>query len=579
MTRTALLLIGLAAAAGAVGAAQAPTPAPRPGLDWPLAAYDEQNTNFSPQTVITRETVKALELKWIYQIPDNPYREPSLARAIGVQTTPLVVDGIVYLATNFNRLVAIEALTGQELWHFQVDATPFPQKPWWGRLLSQRTLRYHEGLILMLASDCTLYAVDAKTGSPRWTIPETCQGIPGTRGGYFGNNAPAILDNLLLLRAGGGSIYGGRGFLAAYDLVSRALRWRWFSVPPEGGNLQWNREAHKGNIPAYPGDWGATDLIGGGTLWSLIATDRDSGLIYSTTGNPAPEFNAAVRPGPNLYSSSIVALRAATGELAWYYQANPHDLTLHEPAWSVILATVPIQGVPRKVVINGSKNSYVYVLDALTGRPVYEPIRIGLHQNNLNDNAGAGADMTLTHEAMVGKVVCPGPLGGVQHYPAFARGTLYVVSQTACGTVTRGSGDPLHEELVYKGQRIEGYQWKVLPDPPHRATLYAIDLATRSVRWEFQMPHRYQSAAVTVSGGVVYAIDRAGIFYALDAQTGRLLRRIPLGGLGAAGASLGANSKGEMMLFLPVGGAEPFQTAASRRPGILAAFGLPGAGK
>jgi len=180
MTRAALLLIGLAAAAGAVGAAQAPTPAPRPGLDWPLAAYGEQNTNFSPQTVITRETIRALELKWIYQIPDNPYREPSLARAIGVETTPLVVDGIVYLATNFNRLVAMEALTGQELWHFQVDVTPFPQKPWWGRLLSQRTLRYHEGLILMLASDCTLYAVDARTGSPRWTIPETCQGIRST---------------------------------------------------------------------------------------------------------------------------------------------------------------------------------------------------------------------------------------------------------------------------------------------------------------------------------------------------------------------------------------------------------------
>ncbi|MBI4609706.1 MAG: PQQ-binding-like beta-propeller repeat protein [Candidatus Rokubacteria bacterium] len=579
MIRRALLLLPFAGVLGGVGAPVAQTPEPRPGLDWALPAYDAQNTNASPQTAITRETVKALELKWIYQVPDNPFHQPDLSRAMGVQTTPLVVGGTVYVATNFNRLVAIDALTGRELWHFQVDVGTFPQKPWWGRVLSQRTLRYHAGMILMLASDCTLYAIDAKGGGVRWTIPETCRGVPGTRGRYFGNNAPAILGDLLFLRPGGGSIYGGRGFLAAYGLRTRSLRWRWFSVPPEGGDPGWNRDARRGNIPPYPGDWGTTDLIGGGTLWSLIAADPDTGLVYSTTGNPAPEFNAAVRPGPNLYSSSIVALRAATGELIWYYQSNPHDLTLHEPAWSLILATLPIQGVARKVVINGSKNSYVYVLDASTGQPVYEPIRVGLHQNTLNDNAGAGADMTATHEALVGKVVCPGPSGGIAHYPALADGILYVVSQTACGTVIHGSGDILHEELSYKGGKIEGYRWKVLDEPPHRSTLYAIDLATRTIRWEFEMPHRYQSAAVIVSGGVVYAVDRGGVFYALDAQTGRLLRRILFGGLGLSGASLGANSRGEMMLFVPVGGAEPFRTPTARRPGILAAFGLPEAGQ
>jgi outer membrane protein assembly factor BamB len=262
---------------------------------------------------------------------------------------------------------------------------------------------------------------------------------------------------------------------------------------------------------------------------------------------------------------SIVALNALTGDLIWYYQTIPHSLVAVEPGWSVVLADVEIGGALRKVAIAAAKSDYIYVLDAKTGQPVYPPIKIGGPAQNLhNVNAGDNADLSLSTDVLVGKTYCPGAQGGVEAPPAYANGILYVATQRACHKISKGP-------IFYKGEVIEGYISQVDPTIPQNSTLYAIDVRTGRVVWRFEIPNRYQAASVVVSGGVVYAVDRAGILYMVDAISGKLLRRISLGGLGAAGVSIATDIMGEPVLLVPAGGGE---LGGTYTPGVVAAFKL-----
>lgn len=559
--------------------AQFPAGSAQQTFNWQYPAYDAQNTNHSPQNLITKENVGRLALAWLYQVPENPFRVPSLAPLQGIETTPLIVNGIVYFATPYNRVIALRADTGTLVWSYQVNMSEFVGKPYWAYVANQKSIWYYNNSILMMASDCSVHVLDALSGRLLRHIPgEVVCDVPGNTGYYWGEQAPIVYGDLLIVRASTAG-FGGRGFLAAYDLRDLKLVWRWYTVPPVGGDQDWSAKyvverdgrlyegKTKGNIKPFPGDWGSTDLIGGGALWGLMAVDREEGTIYASVGQPSPYYDASQRPGPNLYTMSIVAIDAKTGDLKWYYQVMPHALVPLEPGWSVILAELDVGGGRRKVVIAASKADYIYVLDARTGEPVYPPIKVGWREMNVhNVNKGNEADMHLSTEVLVGRTYCPGAQGGIEAPPAYHDGVLFVASQRACHRIVKG-------KVFYKGQVIDGYI--SLPDPtiPQNSTLYAVDLRTRTVKWKFEMPNRYQAASVVVSGGVVYAVDRAGILYMLDEETGRLLRRISLGGLGAAGVSIGTDASGEPVLVVPSGGGE---FAGTYTPGVVAAFKLTG---
>lgn len=534
------------------------------GLNWFYPAHDERNSNFSPQNVINKDNVNRLELRWLYQVPEDPFKIPYVAPSLGLQTSPLIVNGLLYISTHYNRVIALNLETGAVVWQYQVNVSSFEGKKYWWPVLSQKDLHYHDGTIYMTASDCTAYAFDAQSGEVLWTIPEFCAAIPGNNGKYFGEHAPVIFKDKVLLRASTQE-GGGRGFLAAYDLNTRELLWRWYSVPPVGGDPNWHLEAVKGNINPYPGDWGQTDLIGGGALWTLMAKDEEDNAVYFGTGSSPDSFDAALRPGPNLFADSIVSIDVNTGQLRWYYQTNTHALHGHEPGWSTMVANVEIGGQMRKVVIAATKNDYVYVLDAKTGKPVYEPIKVGRpYENIINDNAGNNADMAASQRQLLGKIWCPGVNGGIESSPAFDGKTLYVATQRVCGQIIEGP-------VTYKGRVIQGFIYGAAPGARQNSSLYAIDVENRRIKWIFEMPNRYQSAAVVVSGRVVYAIDRAGFMYALDAENGRQLRRWSWGGLGAAGVTIGATARGEMYLLAPSGGGQ----VGTNTAGIIAAFALP----
>ena len=539
--------------------------AQEPILNWFKPAVNDHNTNFHPQDAINRDNVGNLVLSWIYQVPEDPFKIPYVAPSLGLQTAPLVVSGIVYFTTFYNRVIALNAETGAEIWKYQVDVMEFVDEEWWWPVLSQKSITYDDGTIYFMASDCRIIALDALDGSEVFVIPDVCKDVEGNTGFYFGEHAPLIFENLLIARP---SVQdgGGRGFVVAYDLDTLEEVWRWFSVPPVGGDPKWDfKDGDKGNIKPFEGDWGESDLIGGGAVWSLISIDEETRTIYFSTGSSPGVIDAALRPGPNLYASSIIALDVDTGKMKWYHQIAPHDINDHEIGWSVILGEIEINGQRKKAIMAGSKTDHVFVLDALSGQLLHEPLRLGNQAFNVpNDNAGNNADLMISQKTLVGKTFCPGGNGGIEHAGAFASNTLFYVSQKVCWTVTEGP-------VNYKGKDMQGFIYGAAAGERQNATMFAIDTSDMSIKWIFEIPNRYQSSGVTVSGGVVYAVDRASVMYAIDQETGKELRRIQWGGLGAGSITLGATARGDMMLFIPSGGGQ----VAANTPGIIAAFKLP----
>ncbi|MEM4343084.1 MAG: PQQ-binding-like beta-propeller repeat protein, partial [Candidatus Caldarchaeum sp.] len=209
-------------------------------FEWVLPAYDIRNTNHSPQTAINKQNVERLTLTWLYQVPENPFRIPALAPLQGIETTPLVVNGIVYFATPYNRLVALRSDTGHVVWSYQVNMTEFMNKPYWAYVANQKSIWYHDGAIYMMASDCSVHVLDASNGRLLRLVPgETICNIPGNTGFYWGEQAPVVFRDLVIVRASTAS-FGGRGFVAAYDVRDFRLVWRWYTVPPAGGDPEWD---------------------------------------------------------------------------------------------------------------------------------------------------------------------------------------------------------------------------------------------------------------------------------------------------------------------------------------------------
>jgi len=508
---------------------------PIQGSNWMHPAYDARNSGFSPQSVINKDNLNSLELKWIFQVPgffgtvpgagDFGFEIPHVPT--GIQTVPLVVNGIVYIANDFNGLFAIRAESNDLLWRFSPPIATFGEKPWWNRVFAQHGIDYYDGKVWMQASDCTIYGLDPINGDKLVEIPETCSNIPGNTGVYFGSFAPIFYNNLLITRpSGGAGSTGERGFIAAYDINTEELVWRWFVVPPTGGDPNWDfAEASKGNIEPFVGDWGNNDIVGGGSVWSLIALDEESQTIYFPTTAPTVDLDASLRPGPNLFSSSIVALDVLTGEMKWYYQIVPHDINVHESRWSIILAEIDFQGSKRKVVIAGAKTNLVHVIDAESGDPIYDPVRVGPRsRNSVNVDAGNEADLQASQRDLVRQQVCPGFQGGIDSAPAFADNTIFVATQTFCTSFIEEEGHP------FKGREVDiiahvagpGYYGSYHPG---NSSLYAIDASNGRIKWVYEIENRQQYGAVTTSGGVVFVPDRLGVVHGVDAESGELIRK------------------------------------------------------
>lgn len=558
------------------------------GLNWMHSSYDSNHSGFNPQNVITKENVNQLQLQWIYRLPRNPYEGvlvPSeehegemvlkgLEATEGIEANPLVINGIVYVQTSFGTLTAISTITGNTIWTFETNVTKALEKPWIVNRGIQRSITYHKGNIYIQSIDCTIYGLEATTGKVKVEIPDTCKDIPGNQGKYYGEEAPIFYNDIMIVS--GASGFGqARGYVAAYDLNTGKLLWRWFSSPPMVYGSTLEVEWDKGNIKPYPNDWvGPTNTsVGAGAAARTVGiVDEEKGVVYFGIGPPvartvAPHGHPPMIdiPGPNLFSNSIVALDANTGRLIWYYQIDPHDVHRQGIYGSLIMAEIDVENVKKKVVIASSFQGFVYILNAETGRPIYEPVKIGVHLNDHNANQGDNADMNANQDSLAKNtqgeyVFCPGSEGGISAPMAYAYNRIYVATQNDCFVV---------RQVVREGEEFWAYS--TYRPFTQNSSLYAIDASSGEIAWKYDIPNLYWFAGITVSGGVVYALDQPGVLYMLDADSGELLKSIKLGFSGGAGVSIGTDATGKMMLFVAVGTSElVFPTE-----GQVLAFALP----
>ena len=314
--------------------------------NWLTYSGNYYSTRYSPLTEITPANVKNLKLRWVYQAPV----------AGNWQTTPLVVDGIMYLTQRLNDVVALDAVTGRAFWIYRYlpDAD---------RIVccgaNNRGLGILGNTLFMGTLDAQLIAIDRTTGRPLWQTA-----VANTKSGYSITHAPLVVKDKVIVGVGGGE-YGIRGFIAAYDANTGKEAWRFYTIPAPGepGAETWERCPPATRTVCDPDAW----KHGGGSIWMTGSYDAQLNLTYWGVGNVGPDYNGAQRPGDNLYTASIVALDMDTGKLRWHYQFTPHDLYDYDAVQVPVLID-NWANTRINVVAWANRNGNFYILDRATGR-------------------------------------------------------------------------------------------------------------------------------------------------------------------------------------------------------------------
>jgi quinoprotein glucose dehydrogenase len=336
--------------------------------DWPSYGRDSAATHYSPLSQIAPANVQNLKLAWTFHMLDGAPPAPggTPARALASQATPLVIGGILYLSTPQGRIVAMDGASGKQVWSFTLPGNARP---------SARGMEYwpgergHDPELLFGTSDGKLMAISARTGRPVDGFGEhgavnlhTPEVMNGMNNALFITSPPSVYKNLVIT---GGQVQeqptrGSAGDVRAWDVRTGKLVWTFHSIPRAGE-------------PGYE-TWapGSTAQRSGVNVWNMMSVDRARGIAYLPFGAPAVDRWGADRAGANLYSDTLVAVNAATGKQLWHYQLVHHDI------WDFDLDTAPVlfdvhkdgKTIPAVAAIN--KSAYLFILDRVTGKPIYE---------------------------------------------------------------------------------------------------------------------------------------------------------------------------------------------------------------
>ena len=483
--------------------------------NWLTFGGTYQSLRYSLLNQITPENAKNLELKWVFQARWlDPY-----------ETTPLVVNGVLYTMQG-DDVVALDATNGRLFWIYKY--TPASDaRLCCGRI--SRGLAILGDTLYMAAVDAHLVAIDAKTGHPLWNTK-----VANTASGYTMTAAPLVIKNKVIVGVAGGE-YGIRGFIAAYDAHNGTEVWRFYTTagPGDPGRDSWGGDSWK---------------RGGGSVWAAGSYDPETNLTFWGVGNAGPDYNGDVRPGDNLYTSTMVALDADTGKLNWHYQANPHNEFDWDAVQIPLLANLTWHGQPRKVLLWADRNGFFYVLDRtngkfLLGKPfVKQNWNIGFDKNGrpiLSPNAKSSKEGTL---------IFPDNQGGTNWFsPSYSPRTgLFYVNARDNYSTTFYKGDQEYAE----GDRYDGrgrHPWSTPlamgADDEKSTSVRALDPQTGERKWEFKLNtgnslHTFEgwqtafgaAGILTTSSDVLFTGGREGDFVVLDARTGALLWKAILGG-------------------------------------------------
>ena len=467
--------------------------------------YDSRH--HSSLNEIHRENVGDLELKWVFQA----------ASLNKFESTPLVVDDVIYIVQMPNDVVAADAVTGRKFWEYS-HVVEGKVNVCCGQV--NRGLAILGDTLYMGTIDGKLVALDAKTGGVVFT-----KQIVDPSGGYSLTHAPLVVKDKLILGSAGGE-YGIRGFIAALDPADGEEIWRFNTIPGPGepGNETWSGDSWK---------------RGGGSIWVTGSYDPELNLTYWGVGNPAPDWNGDVRLGDNLYSDSVVALNADTGELAWYFQFTPHD----EWDWDAVQIPVLVdrewEGRQRKLMLWANRNGFYYVLDRETGEFLLGKNFVKVTWAEGLDDNGRPIKIPEASPTREGVRVWPAVQGGTNWYsPAYsARTGLFYVSAWEYSSIYH-KGDPLYTRgNRYVGSLPQGVWPDTMKDSAEQqgyGAIRALSPTTGDKEWEFRMTGVGQGGLLSTDGDILVTGTDEGYMLVLDSFTGRNLFRRNLGGLIAA---------------------------------------------
>jgi quinohemoprotein ethanol dehydrogenase len=325
----------------------------RTGKEWPTSGLAYSGSRFSPLDQITTADVRKLGLAWSYAL--NSIR--------GVEATPIVVDGIMYVTAPRSIVHAINAKTGERIWTFD-SQSPRDQGYKLCCDVVNRGVAVYESKVYVGTPDARLIALDAATGKTVWSVDAS----PDRTRPYTITGAPLVAKGKVFIGSGGGD-YGVRGVVSAFDAETGALAWRWYTVPGDPSK-PFENEAMASAAKTWDDKFKYRENGGGGTVWDTLSADPDLNLLYFGTGNAGPWASSIRNPSgkDNLYTSSVVALDLDTGKYAWHYQGTPSDTWDYDADQDLILTNLTVDGQTRPVLMHAGKNGFFYVLDRKTGQ-------------------------------------------------------------------------------------------------------------------------------------------------------------------------------------------------------------------
>jgi alcohol dehydrogenase (cytochrome c) len=446
--------------------------------------------HFSELSQIDRHNVAQLQARWAAPMPGSS----------PLESTPLVVDGVMYVSGPPGDVYALDARSGLQIWKFhrqQERVNPFQLNPY------NRGVAVLGKRVFVVTLDNNLIALDARSGRVLWE-----KRIADTMEGYTMTGAPLALDNKVIVGVSGGEM-GIRGFIDAYDASDGHRLWRFDTIPGPGqpGHETWSGDSWK---------------TGSGATWLTGSYDPQLNLLYWAVGNPGPDFDPQKRQGDNLYTCSVLALNPDTGHLAWYYQISPHDTHDWDSAEDLVLAEETIDGRPRKVLMHADRNGFFYTLDRATGQLISAVPFVRQSWNKGFEANGRPIVDPASVATLEGHRISPGVGGTNFQAPSFdsARHVFYL-------TFLDGAGGASYQPAEYRrGQIFSGAHFnnKLPPVSGSEQGIMALDSRSGHKLWTFPTPRlSLQAGVLATRGEVVFAATAEGNLLGLDAHTGKPL--------------------------------------------------------
>ena len=493
-----------------------------PGKEWLNYGRTYKEQRYSPLAEINKNNVNELDLAWSFKFDT----------ARGMEATPIMHNGVLYVSTGWSHVHAINARTGAEIWHYDAKVPKAHLAKTCCGPVNRGVAIWQKDQMSPLqvffgSLDGRLIALDALRGEENWSVQST-----PTDGNYSITGAPRIVKDMVIIGNGGGEL-GVRGYISAYDVSSGEMRWRFYTVPGDRNKPQ-ESEALEKALSSWSGDEWYKLGGGGGTVWDTLVFDPDLDILYIGTGNGSP-WNRDLRSpggGDNLYLSSIVAINPNDGKYIWHYQTTPKENWDYTATQQLILAELTIKGEERKIIMQAPKNGFFYVLDRVTGELLSaEKFGHVTWATHVDMATGRPVESEFAdYQKNGGSYLWPSPFGAHNWQPmsySQKTGYIYIPVQSFPAYFTGQKEVRYLENRWNTGvdlNEIRGPQsWvagRAVMDALVYGELVAWDPIKNERAWTVRHPKPSNGGTLSTAGNLVFQGTWDGVFSAYDAANG-----------------------------------------------------------